>query len=141
MTSIIAFLVYPSKGIGPLWYLEGSGLDSISLNDTEELTLLGSSIPIVFLPGIGAWILTSLAANAKAISLWILSNLFTLVPAFSSSSYWVTVGPILTWTILPDISKSCSTFSNSLIFSLAASSFSLLLTLFTVLSKFNGGNW
>ena len=37
--------------------------------NTDDNTLLGSSIPIVFFPGIGASILISLAANAKAISL------------------------------------------------------------------------
>ena len=95
---------------------------------------------MVFFPGIGAWILTSLAARARAISLWIDNSLLTFVPALISSSYWVTVGPILTCTTLPVISKSFNTFSNSPIFSLAFISLSLLLTFFTVFSKFIGGN-
>ena len=46
------------------------GINSnISLTVTIDLTALGISIPIVDFPGIGAWILTSLAASANAISL------------------------------------------------------------------------
>ena len=40
-----------------------------SLKETEAVSLLAISIPTVFLPGIGACILTSLVAMAKAISL------------------------------------------------------------------------
>ena len=39
-----------------------------SLKETGVVTLLGISIPMVLLPGIGACILTSLAAKARAIS-------------------------------------------------------------------------
>jgi hypothetical protein len=47
---------------------------------------LGISIPTVLLPGIGASIRTSLAANAKAISLLIFKILLTLVPPGISNS-------------------------------------------------------
>ena len=74
---------------------DGSGnLLNTSLKETALFTLLGSSIPIVLLPGIGACILTSLAAKLRAISFCIESNLLTFVPAFNSNSYWVTDGPI-----------------------------------------------
>jgi len=64
------------------------GISSIiSLKDTDVFTLLGSSIPIVLFPGIGACILTSLAASAKAISRCILNTLLTFVPLLSSISY------------------------------------------------------
>ena len=43
---------------------------NISLMATGVTTLLGSSTPTVFLPGIGAWIRTSLAPSSRAISLF-----------------------------------------------------------------------
>ena len=87
----------------------------ISLIETGLITLLGSSIPTVFLPGIGACIRTSFAPKAKAISLLIPVILETLVPDFTSNSYCVTAGPIFAATTLPSIPKSIKTFSSSLI--------------------------
>ena len=98
----------PSKDLGTF--------SNTSLNDTEDVSLLAISIPTVFLPGIGACILTSLVAMAKAISLCIDKSLLTLVPECNSNSYWVTVGPICTSTTLPIILKSFNTFSSISIF-------------------------
>ena len=44
-----------------------------------------------------------------------INNIF--VPAFISTSYWITVGPTCTSTTLPDILKSLNTLSNILVFS------------------------
>ena len=60
---------------------------NISFIFTSLVLGLGSSIPIVLFPGIGACILTSLAASAKAISRCILNTLLTFVPLLSSISY------------------------------------------------------
>ena len=62
-------------------------------------------------PGIGACIRTSLAARARAISLFILVILLTLVPEAISTSNCVTVGPSCISTTLPTIWKSANTFS------------------------------
>ena len=110
---------FPSPTARMFFLFVGGIIERTSLKDTDEFTLLGSSIPIVFFPGMGAWILTSLAARARAISLWIDNSLLTLVPAFNSSSYWVTVGPIFTWTIFPLISKTARICSSLAIDSLA----------------------
>ena len=85
---------------------------SISLILTALTDEFGISIPIVFLPGIGAWILTSLAAIARAISLLMLVIRFTLVPLGTIISYSVTAGPIWISTTFPLISKSFKTLSN-----------------------------
>ena len=87
-----------------------------SLSGTEAIFLFGISIPTVLLPGIGASILTSLAASARAISLLILVILLTLVPALISTSNWVTAGPSWIATTLPVIWKSLSTFSRAIRF-------------------------
>jgi hypothetical protein len=56
-------------------------IKTIKENDDTELALsLANSIPTVFLPGIGASILTSFLASARAISLLIFKSLFNLVP-------------------------------------------------------------
>ena len=59
---------FPRPTASILFSLGAGSLDNISLKDTAEFTLLGSSIPIVLFPGIGAYILTSLAAKLRAIS-------------------------------------------------------------------------
>ena len=64
-----------------------------SLIGTLETFRLGISTPTVLFPGIGASILTSLAANASAISLLMLVIRLTLVPALISTSNCVTAGP------------------------------------------------
>ena len=136
----LPMISFPNPTANRFFSFTSGIFDSTSLKETELLTWFGNSIPIVFFPGIGASILTSRAANAKAISLWIDNNLLTFVPALISNSYCVTVGPILTWTIFPVISKSFNTFSNSVIFCFAFVSFSLLLTFLTVFNKLIGGN-
>ena len=103
-----------------------------SLNDTELFTLFGNSIPIVFLPGIGASIRTFFAAKASAISLCIDNILLTFVPAFISISNCVTVGPIFTWTTFPVISKSFNTFSKLPIF--------LIVIYYIILLNYNTRN-
>ena len=77
------------------FFSSSSGLidSSISLTVTMAVCAFGISIPTVFLPGIGACILTSFAARARAISLFIPSILLSFVPAFISISYCVTAGP------------------------------------------------
>jgi len=77
----------PSPTASKLFSLGAGNFDNTSLNDTAVFTLLGSSIPIVLFPGIGACILTSLAAKLSAISFCIDNSLLTLVPAFNSNSY------------------------------------------------------
>ena len=99
---------------------------------------LGISIPIVLFPGIGACILTSFAASARAISLFILSILFTLVPAFISISYCVTVGPTCTSYTLPIIPKSLNTCSSILLF-LVINSVESTLPLFLLPTKRSSG--
>ena len=100
------------------------------LTVTIDVTLLGISIPIVDLPGIGASIRTSRAANAKAISLWIPDTLLNLVPDLTSISYWVTVGPGLIATTLPSIPKSFNTWckTSTLWFIVSVDSLFLFLT-------------
>ena len=115
----LPIMSFPSPTARMFFLFVGGIIERTSLKDTDEFTLLGSSIPIVFFPGMGAWILTSLAARARAISLWMDNSLLTLVPAFNSSSYWVTVGPIFTWTIFPLISKTARICSSLDIDSLA----------------------
>ena len=55
-------------------------LTNTSFIETSSFTLFGISIPISDLPGIGASILTSLAARFNAISLLKFTILLTLVP-------------------------------------------------------------
>ena len=75
---------------------------NISLNATALTDSFGISIPIVLFPGIGAWIRTSFAAKANAISLLIDKILLTLVPAGTTISYCVTAGPICISTTFAD---------------------------------------
>ena len=75
---------------------------------------MANSIPTVLLPGIGASILTSFLDRAKAISLFNVVILFTLVPEAISNSYWDTVGPTctsLTFAITPNDFNTSSNFS------------------------------
>ena len=65
-----------SKGLLESFFCE----EIMSLNDIVATFLLGTSIPINDLPGIGASIRISLAANAKARSSAKLTILLTLTP-------------------------------------------------------------
>ena len=60
---------------------------------TKSRTLFGTSTPMADLPGIGAMIRTSGVASAYAMSSPRARTLFTFVPASTSTSYRVTVGP------------------------------------------------
>src|SRR5690554_3248369 len=80
--------------------------DSIKLlKKTLVLDLLGTSIPIADLPGIGASIRISEVASANAISLVKLVILLTLIPGAGCISYLVIVGPLLICNILQGILK------------------------------------
>ena len=71
-------------------------------------------MPIADLPGIGAWIRTSGVASAYAMSLDSDSTLLTFVPAATSTSYIVTVGPRcapVTWASTPKLRSVCSSAS------------------------------
>ena len=111
----------------------------ISLTVTIDIVLFGISTPIVFLPGIGAWILTSLAPKASAISLFILRILLTFVPAFTSISNCVTDGPTLAATTCASILKSWKTCSSIGTFVFILSVFSLLLFFWPLASNVIGG--
>ena len=77
----------------------------ISLNDTMLILLFGTSIPINDLPGIGASIRTSLAANASAMSSVKLTILLTLTPTAGWTSNFVTEGPKLALTTFASTPK------------------------------------
>lgn len=106
------------------------GLSSTSLKVTLDIVGFGISIPIVLFPGIGAWIITSFAAKARAISLSIFKILLTFVAGGTVSSYSVTAGPIWISTTFAAIPKSFKTLS----------SISLLLWVNEVLFVFLGFN-
>src|SRR5699024_12439910 len=71
---------------------------STSRNETIDTSWLGTSIPTADFPGIGASILISFAARAKAISSCKLTILLTFTPASGYTSYFVIVGS--TWTLV-----------------------------------------
>jgi hypothetical protein len=71
------------------------GLEMISRRLTTALALLGTSIPIADLPGIGACSRIG-AARASERSFWSAVILRTGTPLAGSSSYWVTLAPELT---------------------------------------------
>ena len=86
----------------------------IFLNDALSVGLfLGSSIPIVLLPGI-----IEILADSELVFLAISSDkliiLETFTPAAGSNSFKVTTGPWLTFLILPFTPKSKSIFSKKL---------------------------
>ena len=87
------------------------GDSNTSLKVTLLIVGLGISTPIVLLPGIGAWMITSLAAKARAISLLMFTILLTLVPAGTVNSYSVTAGPMWISTTLALTPKSRKTLS------------------------------
>ena len=90
-----------------------NSLDSTSsLKYTLPASLLGTSIPIAALPGIGASILMSAAARLSLISSDKETILLTLTPCSGCNSYLVTVGPQLISvivTLTPKVSSvSCN---------------------------------
>ena len=66
-----------------------------SLKNTLPASLLGTSIPMADLPGIGASILISAAARLNLISSAKDTILLTLTPSSGFNSYLVTDGPQL----------------------------------------------
>ena len=94
-------------------WLSLNSLDSTSsLKYTLPASLLGTSIPIAALPGIGASILMSAAARLSLISSDKETILLTLTPCSGCNSYLVTVGPQLISvivTLTPKVSSvSCN---------------------------------
>ena len=75
--------------------------------------MFGSSIPIVFCPGI-----VEILADSELVFLAMSSERFitfeTFTPAAGSNSFNVTTGPLLTLLILPSTPKSRSIFSKEL---------------------------
>ena len=82
-----------------------SSLTKTSFIVTSSFTVLGISIPINDLPGIGASIRTSLAAKFSAISLLKFTILLTLVPGVGNIWNCVIDGPTIALTILTSIPK------------------------------------
>ena len=85
--------------------LDGNFSSKTSLSATREILSFGTSIPTAERPGIGASIRTSLAANAKAISLCKFTILLTFTPCAGCTSYCVTAGPILICVTLASTPK------------------------------------
>ena len=114
---------------------------TISLKDTVLIALLGTSIPISDLPGIGASIRTSLAASAKAMSSVKLTILLTFTPTAGWTSNFVTDGPKLALTTLastPKLLKVCS--KTPMFFSIFSYS-PLWSVAWIVSNKSVGGSW
>ncbi len=65
------------------------------LRSTERIFLLGISMPIAAFPGIGASILTPMAAKLKAMSSERFTIRLTLMPGPGASSKRVIVGPVV----------------------------------------------
>ena len=103
--------IFLPKAIGNLISLfKKSLLDRISLRKTFSRVELGSSMPIVLLPGIVA-ILADSELVFLAMSSERLIILETLTPAAGSNSFKVTTGPWLTFFMLPLTPKSKRIFS------------------------------
>ena len=113
----------------------------ISQKETGLTWVLGTSIPIKDLPGIGASIRTSRAASAKAISSDKETILLTLTPMAGWISYLVTDGPKLALTTLAWTPKLSKVRSNLAMFSLIRAYSSDWSTGGIFLSKFLPGNW
>ena len=84
---------FPNVTNNPFFIFSGFTLVITSFILTGLTSRFGISTPIVLFPGIGASIRTSFAASANAISLFMLLILLSFVPAGTTTSYCVTVGP------------------------------------------------
>ena len=111
--------------------------DNTSPKDTSFLCLLGISIPIALLPGIGANNLTSGVANAYAISCERDVTLDTLTPGANSISYLVTVGPGT--TLVNSASTPCSFNKFVRSFAVSCKSFLEVDTAFPSFNNLTGG--
>ena len=87
---------------------------STSLKNTGVCFLLGTSMPIADLPGIGASILTALAASPKAISSCKFTIFETLTPGLGWISKRVTDGPLVTCNTFASTPKLIKVSSNLL---------------------------
>ena len=124
------------KAQATLNLLSKNSLDStISLKKTGVCSLFGTSIPMADFPGIGASILTPLAANPKAISSAKLTILLTFIPALGWSSNLVTDGPFVTWSIFASTPKLIRVSSS--LAALANNAFLSSLSNSLLLFKFN----
>ena len=85
----------------------------ISPNHTVSRLSLGTSIPIVLLPGIGAWIRIAVTPKLAWNVSCRLATFLTLIPFWSSISYLVNVGPLVKLTTSPEISNDSSVSSVS----------------------------
>ena len=112
----------------------------ISLKATIDFDLLGTSIPTVCFPGIGASILIVSASRLSAISSDKLAILLTLTPSAGANSYLVIAGPTDTFSTLADTPKLYNVLLN---FSAVANNAFLLPTSsfpFPWASNSTGGN-
>ena len=85
----------------------------ISRIETIDFALLGISIPIAALPGMGASIRTLVAARRSAISSERPVILLILTPASGTSSYLVTEGPrqiLVTSALILKLSRVATSF-------------------------------
>ena len=103
-------ILFPSAIGSLISFFKKLVLEIISLKKTFSLEELGSSIPIVLLPGIVA-----ILADSELVFLAISSDkliiLETFIPAAGSNSFKVTTGPRLTFFIFPSTPKSNRIFS------------------------------
>ena len=112
----------------------------ISLRETIDFVLFGTSIPTACFPGIGASILIVSASRLNAISSAKLAILLTLTPGAGAISYLVIAGPTDTFSTFAETPKLYNVF---LSFSAVAKSSFLLVPSSTLLAKFKisiGGN-
>ena len=117
-----------------------SSFTNTSFIVTNSLTVLGISIPINDLPGIGASIRTSLAAKFNAISLLKFTILLTFVPGVGNIWNWVIDGPTIALTILTSIPKLLKVLWR--IFDFSTTSPFVIVCFFTGLfNNVTGGSW
>ena len=122
------------------WLFLNASFSISSLKYTLPASLLGTSIPIADLPGIGASILMSAAARLSLISSASETILLTLTPSSGFNSYLVTAGPQLISvisTLTPKFWSVCLSVIAVFLFSrsrLADDDFVFLL------SRLTGGN-
>ena len=109
------------RGLEAFWK---AGESSISRMLTIETTLLGTSMPMAGLPGMGASMRTPLAERFRAMSSASPVTLLIFPPAAGWSSYRVTAGPLETsmmraWTpkLFRVFSKSSALLRSSLVVS------------------------
>ncbi len=110
VTTTLPAISFPTaKAIldGKFW---NSGLSSRSRRATIMVSLLGTSIPIAALPGIGASIRISVAARFSLMSSVNPTILDTFTPCSGCSSYLVTLGPWLISVMVtrtPKVARVC----------------------------------